>query len=486
MSATSGDLEKLARSALENGEEDQALPILASALAKQPTARLLQWKALLERALDEHEKALASFREAARLDPNDPSIAHGHARVALEAGLPAERLYERALRLNPSDVSVLAGLSAARLAGGHAEQAEAELDQALSRAPLWIEGHLQLAQLRSMLGHPEQILGSLERALSEQPNQPQLSQALFDLHLKRGEFAVLDEALDRSRRRGLAADLLRPYETIAASELGQTESADRLFAECDSLPIWWIRHLLRAGRAAEALTLIERELAGPGAAEAWSYAAAAWRITGDSRADWLQGDPRLVNVTDLTSTLPPLDVLAETLRRLHFAKGEYLDQSVRGGTQTDGPLLSRIDPVIRQLRTAIVDAVETYVGQLPPIDPQHPLLRHGRDRRIRFSGSWSVRLRDGGFHASHVHPQGWISSALYVALPSDTAGTDSRAGWLQLGQPPAELGTGLEPLSLVKPKPGSLVLFPSWMWHGTFPFPAGERLTVAFDVARPR
>jgi hypothetical protein len=31
---------------------------------------------------------------------------------------------------------------------------------------------------------------------------------------------------------------------------------------------------------------------------------------------------------------------------------------------------------------------------------------------------------------------------------------------------------------------GALVLFPSSMWHGTCPYSAaGERLTVAFDIA---
>ena len=31
----------------------------------------------------------------------------------------------------------------------------------------------------------------------------------------------------------------------------------------------------------------------------------------------------------------------------------------------------------------------------PPADPQHPLLAPRRDRRARFAGSWSVRLRGG-------------------------------------------------------------------------------------------
>jgi hypothetical protein len=59
-------------------------------------------------------------------------------------------------------------------------------------------------------------------------------------------------------------------------------------------------------------------------------------------------------------------------------------------------------------------------------------------------------------------------------------------GWLKLGEPQAELGLDLPPIRLVEPKPGRLVLFPATMWHGTEPFPAGERLTIAFDVAAPR
>jgi hypothetical protein len=56
---------------------------------------------------------------------------------------------------------------------------------------------------------------------------------------------------------------------------------------------------------------------------------------------------------------------------------------------------------------------------------------------------------------------------------------------LTLGEPQAELELDLEPHRLVEPQPGRLVLFPSTMWHGTRPFEAGERLTVAFDVAPP-
>jgi hypothetical protein len=251
------------------------------------------------------------------------------------------------------------------------------------------------------------------------------------------------------------------------------------------MALWHVRHLLRAGRTEHAIALIDGELKGEQAAEFWPYASIAWRLAGDPRWEWLEADGQLVSTFDLTGPLPPLDELAGGLRSLHVANAEFLDQSVRGGTQTDGPLLSRIEPEIRELRGAIVNAVQQYIANLPPPDPAHPLLREPRDRRIRFAGSWSVRLQGSGFHANHVHPQGWISSALYVALPDAADSDPSKAGWLKIGEAPAELGVSAPAVQLVEPKPGRLVLFPSWMWHGTVPFAQGERLTVAFDVRSP-
>ena len=174
------------------------------------------------------------------------------------------------------------------------------------------------------------------------------------------------------------------------------------------------------------------------------------------------------------------------LRSIHKARGEYLDQSVRGGTQTDGPLFCRIEPEIRRLRAAIVEAVDDYRRALPPLDPEHPLLSRSRDRLIRFTGSWSVRLRSGGHHSNHVHPLGWISSAFYVSLPKRQPDEPEDSGWFTLGSADERLDLDIEPWRKIEPREGRLVLFPSWMWHGTVPFRDGDRLTVAFDVAPPR
>ncbi|CUS46679.1 MAG: putative 2OG-Fe(II) oxygenase [Pseudomonadota bacterium] len=489
--ADASSLAELAELALGEGEEEQVLPLLIRAAAQGANAQLWQWTGLLQRALDEHAAASRSFVQAARLAPAVASIAHGRAHVALEAGLDSVALFEQARRLAPANGDVLLGLAAARLAAGRGEQAAAELQAILDREPRWIHGHLQLGQIQSMLGRPERATHSLDQALKRLPGERALWQGLFDLHVRSENYAGLQVALQRAGKAGHGQDARAEYEAIAAAELGEDDTATVLFDSAPAsarprLAVWRVRHLLRSGRAADAVTLIDRELATERAAAMWPYAAAAWRLTGDPRSAWLENSPDLVAVVDLGPALPALERLADRLRSLHVAKGQYLDQSVRGGTQTDGPLLSRIDPEIRAMRAAIEQAVARYVAHLPPLDARHPLLGARRDRRIRFTGSWSVRLRGGGFHANHVHPQGWISSALYIALPARRPDENAQAGWLALGEPQAALKLDLAPSRLIEPRAGRLVLFPSWMWHGTLPFADGERLTVAFDVAPPR
>ena len=168
------------------------------------------------------------------------------------------------------------------------------------------------------------------------------------------------------------------------------------------------------------------------------------------------------------------------LRSLHRMKAPYPEQSVRGGTQTDRQLFFHPDPAIQAARARVSAAVTDYVAGLPEHDASHPQLGLRRDQPVRFEGSWSVRLTGAGYHHSHTHVLGWISSALYVALPD---GAD--CGKLALGAPPPELELPLQPYRHIEPKPGRLALFPSTMWHCTEPFAAGERLTIAFDVKLP-
>lgn len=480
----------LANQALGSGEEEAAIPVVQLAAEQLNRPILWHWLGLLQRSLDEHEEALASLERAARLAPDGPKIAQARAQTAMEAGLPAVELFEAALALAPQDGSVIVGLAAARNAAGDGEHGAAELAEVLERAPMWTYGHEQLAQFEATLGRPQDATASLERALSRFPQAQSLWESFLNVQLRRGAYDALRSSLDRAYAAGVSSPDFAIHEAAHAAEFDDATFPAALFAGAPPSAVphignWRIRHLFRVGEFKALLPAIDEELERNSSAEIWAYAATAWRLAGDPRSEWLESVSRLIGIANLGNDLPALGDLAATLRSLHHARGEYLDQSVRGGTQTDGPLFCRIDPVVRELRAAVVRAVEDYVAQLPDPDPRHPLLRERRDRRVRFSGSWSVRLRAGGRHSNHVHPQGWISSALYIALPEGMAGEAGDAGWLTLGQPDDRLRLSLAPWRKIEPKPAQLVLFPSWMWHGTVPFAEGERLTVAFDVKPP-
>ena len=479
---------ELARAALAEQQEEAALPIVLDAARALSDARLWQWSGLMQRALDDHGEALRSFEVAARHAPEDQSIAHGHARIALEAGLDdAVPLYARARQLGQPTGDILVGEAAALLAAGRGEEAASGLDGVLQQAPLWMQGHAQLAQLRALLGRADLAAASLGRALRDQTGNAVLWHGLFALRVRQEDYVALGRAVSRARAALKNDRFAADHAAIAAAETGDVARADAAFeqlavAERQRLAVWEIRHALRCGRVEQALALIDRAIVSDQADAIWPYAASAWRIAGDPRSAWLNA-PGFVLVVDLGRELPDLDLLAATLRKLHMARGEHLDQSVRGGTQTDGPLFCRVDPCIRAVRAAVARAVERYARALPPVDPEHPLLRHARDRRVRFAGSWSVRLRDGGHHSNHVHPLGWVSSALYVALPERTPVDAEDSGWLMLGGAPPNCGVSLDAERRIEPSVGQLALFPSWLWHGTTPFAQGERITIAFDVA---
>lgn len=475
---------------LINADYPELLLPNARALARRHprSAQAQQLLGLAARACGDSLTACEAFRTAAALAPRDGLIAHSRARTALEAGLPAADLFAVAAPLAPQDGGIPLGHAAALLAEGRAEEGIALLNRILAANPLWLDGHRSRAALAGQMG--QDPLAGVAAALQRLPQSA-------DLHHLAASLALQARDLPRAAAAATQAlTALGPQRWLSlmaghiASESGAFDEADRHLGAAghpaDANEAWMhARHLIRRGEPAEAAALLEPRLGQPGAHALWPYLALAWRMAGDERAAWLESDPRLVGVYDIGYDEAELAALADHLRSLHRAKAAPLDQSVRGGTQTDGNLLLRIEPAIRDLKARLLDIVGQHIAQLPAPRPGHPTLPAAR-APVRIAGSWSVRLENAGFHTDHVHPQGWFSSALYVALPETLGqGQDSHAGWLSLGEA-RDLVPGLEPLRLVEPRPGRLVLFPSTMWHGTRPFPRGERLTVAFDIARPR
>jgi len=372
---------------------------------------------------------------------------------------------------------------------GRIDESRALLEDILAQNPAHLAAHEALDKIHFETGEPERVGQSLARAFARS-GDPALATALALQHERigaRGQALEIVEGLPAAQR---SAEARRLHARLLVAS-GRTEEGGREFAAFlaqhpgeRGASIDYARFLMRAGRAREAAQLLERVLAQHSDDQLLlANLGTAWKLCGDARHDALFDVARLVRAYSLFDF--GLDAsffaeLAALLRGMHLTTHHPLDQSLRGGTQTVGNLLVRHDAPIARLRGAIESVLADYLAQLAP-DAEHPFLRR-RPGHWRFAGSWSVLLRSEGFHVPHTHGQGWLSSALYVALPD---GLQGREGWLEFGRSDLQLPPALDaPALALAPQVGRLVLFPSYLWHGTVAFGApGERLTVAFDVS---
>ena len=296
----------------------------------------------------------------------------------MEAGLEAVALFDRALALAPSDGAVLLGRAAAQLAAGRIEDAIAGLAGQLAQNPGWLLGHATICRLRWLAGERRDFTASFEAAVAAVPREIAIWREWAETLMHAGRYdaalAVVAGAAPPPDRTRLDA-----LEAVAVAEKGETDAADALSRRGADRLTSPRRRATCATCCAPAAPPRRRRSRSPGSADpeadlVWPDVSTAWRLTGDPRWQWLEGDERLVGVYDIGDAMPvarrPRRDLAQPLKSLH----QPLEQSVRGGTQTDGPLFARIEPEIRALRAAIVTAVERHIAQLPPPQAGHPSL----------------------------------------------------------------------------------------------------------------
>ena len=453
--------------ALKNlGRLPEALAAFDQAVAADPGRALVRYnQAVALRAACRFEESCAAYAEAARLGAAGSEFHANWAAAALEAGRveEASELYVRAIAEDPANAQAMAALTRLRIeyrpgedpfahyaerarTGGSprawsewvealiANERHAEAGRAGREGLERLDGDAELALLTAFA---EGVVGEAGAALAEIARLPS---------------SCIDSPAGLAARAQLA---LRAHDYAAAAELAERYNAGA----------------------------VETDQVG------WSILGIAWRMLGDPREAWLCDYERLVMTADVPSPegdVPPAEfaaLVAAALDPLHQTREAPGNQSLRHGTQTSGELWAWPDPAIQRFRSAVEAAAARAVAGLPD-DPAHPFLRR-KSLRFGFSGSWSVRLRGGGgHHVPHFHGHGWMSSAYYARLPAASAeDRAAHAGWIEFGRPPAMFDLDVGPRRVVEPAVGKLVLFPSYMFHGTVPFPkaGGDRLTAAFD-----
>ena len=445
----------------------------------------LEHRGLMLEREQRFQEARDAFDDALKLEPGSQSCAEGRARVALalqEDG--AARHCARALAFHDAHPErQLRMIQTAAVELGVA--AISLIENYIRCNPENAAAHEMLSEIRAEWGAGDDFADSYRTALRDLPRSKPLLMSYWNTLSRAGRMKEALRSMDKHRSLFQEDREFALLEVNVANHAGLAERTGELIDRLDDRPDALLargHHRLQTGKPQEAAQLFEAVvLAEPDNLSAWALLEIAWRVLGDQRHEWLIGQTGLYGARELALSQGQLDKIAAALRALHRTRAQPIGQSVRGGTQTAGQLFLRSEPEITMLTDALTAAIRQFVTALPAADPRHPLLRH-RNMGMAFGPSWSVRLTGGGYHAAHFHPNGILSSACYIVLPEAVADPDGKAGWLEIGRPPPALRLDLPPLATFEPKLGRLVLFPSFLFHGTRPFSAGERLSVAFDL----
>ncbi|MEE2567769.1 tetratricopeptide repeat protein [Hyphobacterium marinum] len=445
-------------------------------------------------ALERHDAAIAAFDRALALRGDAVGVRINRAAVCRNAGRLAESLSEldRACREAPgfAEAHYQRGNTLRTL--GRTEDARAAYAEALRHAPGRVDIHRELASLAWESGAGQDATAAMDVQLAVRPD-PDLALAKARILYRGGDLetarAALDQALSWAPDHAEALALRGEIRRVLRDGHAGLEDLEAAFAASEGRNCA-IRHQLVEGRLAAsdfagALALLGKEPEAAHLQKHVALKALAWRGLGDpayrdfydyDRFTWAGTIRTPAGYDSLAAFNAELEAV---IAKLHTTKAQPLEQTLYGGTQSPGRLWNEKDPVIAALADSLLEAADRFVAGLPH-DPAHPFLRR-KSNRLKLTGAWSVRLRSGGGHVDHVHPAGWISACYYVAVPQSVLDGE-RAGWLRLGASGVR-GLDMAAERYLKPEPGRVIFFPSYMWHGVEPF-AGDtlRVTAPFDL----
>lgn len=449
---------------MATGRKQEAEAVFRGWLAKEPHSRdaALRLAAVLA-DIGRSAEAEPLVREVAARHGATPESAFvlGRALLGLARFDEAEDQFRHVVRARPDHQTAHANLmELVWMRSGDVREASRALNRALCAQPQLVGLRITKSRLLLSARMPSEALAELDAGLAMAPRDAKLLTSAITVALE----------LDGARALEYAKRLQEgsPQDRTARLAIGNAYLAN--------------------GDAGAALPIAEAlHRSDPCDGQALAMAADAQRMLGDQRYRGLLDYQHLVRAESID--VPPgwtgLDAyladLEADLERVHVLRAHPVGNSLREGSQI--PLLPQESPFasIRAFPQAIDGPIRRYMQAIGAgKDP----MRKRNTGRYRISGIWSVRLRPHGFHVNHYHPEGWISSACYLHLPQAVERPGGE-GWLKFGEPAFPTRPALGPEYFIRPRPGLLALFPSYMWHGTVPFtgaPEDTRVTIAFDV----
>ena len=483
----------------EQSRFKEAINVLKQALRLSP--QNVSVLTILADVYKEQEKYVSSektYLEAIKINPHSLNALHNLGMLyklndRLEEALEC---YENALKLSPENVDINFSYANALFESEKYQESEDTYKLVLQIKNDFIPGHEWLNEFYWQTGKHENFGKSYQNSLEKEPANLNLIYSFANSKYAANQISEVNTILQTYAQNTNDPRILHLRGRMSADEKDYA-SAEIYFEQAMQsgfsvgLASELIKLYIIKENYAKADALLDKYLeVKPNDQLAWALRSLNWRLQGDERFNWLVNDYDYVKPYVLetpngyTSVAEYLEELSSVLLEMHNMQNEPLRQTLKLGSQTPGRLLYKRNPVIQTLKDSFTAIVGDYINSLP-MDAAHPLLKRNTGD-FKFSGSWSVKLNSGGYHVNHVHPEGWLSSSFYVSIPAYVPqDNNAQQGAIKFGESPLQLGERESIAKIITPRPGMLVLFPSYTWHGTIPFESegGEfRLTAPFDV----
>ncbi len=482
-----------------DGENKHALDTLKKALTRAPNElNLLKLQGLIAKELEDYPISIASYEKVLQLKP-EAAVARHNLAVSLRLAGRSEGALKHYLLLEKSGLEnsqLKHNIANAYSDLGQLKEAVSYFSQAITLNIGYVASHKNLNNLLWELNDHQLFLNSYKEAMLIETENLELHFSYTDFLLRSSHYQEAHDFLQQ------LSDSFRQapeyFDLLARSLICLGDKKAALVAQQQAISfkevsleqrVNYARNLIEVGDTDAAAQQLEKVLnLDPYDQMAIAYLAVCWRLKGDARESQINNYKELVkeyhfdSIGDFDDVTSFCIVLKSYLETLHSANQQPLEQTLYKGTQTKANLFDNKNELIQLFVEKASLCIEDYKHQIQRIPGISPGLKNLE--QFYFSGSWSVKLREQGFHVSHVHPMGRLSCCFYIDLPVIVEESDEHQGWFKVGEPNLDLEPKLEAQRFVKPTVGKLVIFPSYMWHGTVPFHTDEsRLTIAFDVA---
>ena len=432
-------------------------------------------------------QAETAYQRILESDPNQPIALHLLGVVAHQTGKNdvAVDLITRAIAIDPDLAEAHSNLGTALRELGKLEEAVTSYHKALALKPDYADAHNNLGNALKDLGKPEEAVASYHKALNLKPDLAEahnnLGNALRDLGKPEEAISSYQKALN------LKPDYVNAHNNLglALRELGRLEDALQIFESIDT-PECYAQVLECLFALGEYDKFYEKQTASARNNEINTRVAA---INAFASHQLNRSDPHPFCPTPLkfVRVCEPLDGVDDAdgfLRDLmddlqsREAIWEPPGKTTRHGFQTMSNLFKKPYGRLVELDRIIKDTIENYRFEFSSENCDFIKLF---PKTLTLSG-WFIRLIKGGHQTEHIHSGAWLSGIFYLQMPKCT---DQEEGSIELGLWGYDypILNKSYPKNRFYPKNGSIILFPSSLFHRTIPFHSDEeRMSIAFDL----